>query len=96
MDTGVGVAVGVGIDALVGNGKGIATGDALGAVTGAAVGYNWGTIKPKLADDTVDTGTQTSKQPDDSLKLSIPSQVSFDADSAVVGPSFRDSLDSVT
>lgn len=95
MGTGVGAAVGAGIGALVGNGKGAAIGGALGAATGAAVGYNWGAIKSKLAGDTAGTGTQISEQPDGSLKLNIPSQVSFDTDSAVIKPSFRAPLDSV-
>ena len=93
--TGVGAAVGAGIGALVGNSKGAAIGGALGAATGAAVGYNWGAIKSKLAGDTAGTGTQISEQPDGSLKLNIPSQVSFDTDSAVIKPSFRAPLDSV-
>ena len=74
---------------------GTGVGGALGAATGAAVGYNWGAIKSKLAGDTAGTGTQISEQPDGSLKLNIPSQVSFDTDSAVIKPSFRGPLDSV-
>ena len=93
--TGVGAAVGAGIGALVGNGKGAAIGGALGAAAGAAAGYNWSAIKSKLAGDTAVTGTQISEQPDGSLKLNIPSQVSFDTDSAVIKPSFRGALDSV-
>jgi len=93
--TGIGAAVGAGIGALVGNGKGAAIGGAIGAATGAAAGYNWGAIKSKLSGDTAGTGTQITEQPDGSLKLNIPSQVSFDTDSAMIKPSFRGPLDSV-
>lgn len=94
--TGLGAAVGAGIGNLIGgNTKGTAIGAAVGAAAGAGVGYNWGAIKNRLAGNTAGTGTQITEQPDGSLKVAIPSSVSFDTDSATIKPSFRTVLDNV-
>ncbi|WP_418124817.1 OmpA family protein [Variovorax sp. 160MFSha2.1] len=94
--TGAGAAVGAGVGNLIGRDrKSTAIGAAVGAAVGAGVGYNWTTIRNKLSSQTADTGTQIIDQPDGSLKLNIPSQVTFDTDSATIKPSFRNVLDGV-
>ena len=94
--TGAGAVVGAGVGNLMGhNKKSTAIGAAVGAAVGAGVGYNWGAIRNKLSGQTAGTGTQITEQPDGSLKVNIPSQVTFDSDSATIKPSFRSVLDGV-
>ncbi|MEX3693335.1 OmpA family protein [Paraburkholderia sp. BR14263] len=93
--TGVGAAAGAGIGALAGKGKGAAIGGAVGALAGGIAGYNWQAIKQKLTGATAGTGTQIAEQPDGSLKLNIPSGISFDTDSAAVTPAFAPVLQRV-
>jgi len=94
--TGAGAAVGAGVGNLVGRDKkSTAIGAAVGAAVGAGVGYNWSSIRNKLSGQTAGTGTQIVDQPDGSLKLNIPSQVTFDTDSATIKSSFRGVLDGV-
>lgn len=75
--------------------KSSAIGAAGGAAAGAGIGYNWSSIRNKLSHQTADTGTQIVDQPDGSLKVSIPSQVSLDTDSATIKTAFRSVLDQV-
>ena len=94
--TGAGAAVGAGVGNLIGHDKkSTAIGAAVGAAVGAGVGYNWTAIRNKLSGQTAGTGTQIVDQPDGSLKLNIPSQVTFDTDSATIKSSFRGVLDGV-
>jgi outer membrane protein OmpA-like peptidoglycan-associated protein len=60
---------------------------------GGITGYNWQAIHNKLSGVTAGTGIQITEQPDGSLKLNIPSSVTFDADSAAIKPSFTPVLD---
>jgi outer membrane protein OmpA-like peptidoglycan-associated protein len=94
--TGVGAATGAGLGAIFGGGKGAAIGAAAGAAVGGVTGYNWQAIKGKLSSSTAGTGTQVTEQPDGSLKMNIPSSVSFDTNSYAVKPSFAPVLDQVT
>ncbi len=95
--SGVGAAVGAGLGNLIGgNTTGTVVGAAVGAAAGGAVGYNWNAIRGKLSKDTAGTGTQITEQPDGSLKVNIPSQVTFDTDSATIKPTFRSVLDQVS
>ena len=93
--TGVGAAAGAGIGALLGNSKGALIGGALGAAAGGATGYNWQAIKQRLSGATAGTGTQVTEQQDGSLKVNIPSSISFDTNSYAIKPSFAPVLDQV-
>ncbi|TDN66954.1 OmpA family protein [Paraburkholderia sp. BL10I2N1] len=93
--TGVGAGVGAGIGAIFGGGKGAAIGAAAGAATGGIVGYNWQSIHNRLSGATKGTGTQITEQPDGSLKLNIPSSVTFDTSSYAIKPTFAPVLDQV-
>lgn len=93
--TGAGAAVGAGLGAIFGGGKGAAIGAGVGALAGGITGYNWQAIRNKLSGATKGTGTQISEQPDGSLKLNIPSEVTFDTNSYAVKPSFAPVLDQV-
>ncbi|HEX7908932.1 MAG TPA: OmpA family protein [Paraburkholderia sp.] len=91
--TGVGAATGAAIGAIFGGGKGAAIGAGAGAAVGGITGYNWQAIHNKLSGATKGTGTQITEQPDGSLKLNIPSSVTFDTNSYAVKPSFAPVLD---
>ncbi|MCX4159848.1 MULTISPECIES: OmpA family protein [Paraburkholderia] len=93
--TGVGAGLGAGIGALIGGGKGAAIGAGVGAAAGGITGYNWQAIHNKLTGATAGTGTQITEQPDGSLKLNIPSSVTFDTNQYTIKPSFAPVLDQV-
>lgn len=93
--TGVGAAGGAAIGALLGGGKGAAIGAGVGAAGGALAGYNWQGIKNKLNGGTKGTGTQITEQQDGSLKVNIPSSISFDTNSSAIKPTFTPVLDQV-
>ncbi|MVW70170.1 MULTISPECIES: OmpA family protein [unclassified Bordetella] len=94
--TGVGAAAGAGIGALIGHGKGAAIGAGLGAVAGGLVGYNWSGVKQDVQQSGASSlGIDVVEMPDGSLKVNIPSNVSFDTDKAVLKPELLPVLDSV-
>ena len=94
--TGVGAGTGAALGAIFGGGKGAAIGAGVGAAVGGVTGYNWQNIKNKLSGATKGTGTQITEQPDGSLKLNIPSSVTFDTNSYAIKPSFAPVLDQLT
>jgi outer membrane protein OmpA-like peptidoglycan-associated protein len=91
--TGVGAGAGAAIGAIFGGGKGAAIGAATGAAVGGITGYNWDNIRNRMSGATKGTGTQITEQPDGSLKLNIPSSVTFDTSSYAIKPSFAPVLD---
>ncbi|MBB5408123.1 MULTISPECIES: OmpA family protein [unclassified Paraburkholderia] len=91
--TGVGAGAGAAIGAIFGGGKGAAIGAATGAAVGGVTGYNWDNIRNRMSGATKGTGTQITEQPDGSLKLNIPSSVTFDTSSYAIKPSFAPVLD---
>ncbi|MGF6923283.1 OmpA family protein [Paraburkholderia sp. 40] len=91
--TGVGAGAGAAIGAIFGGGKGAAIGAATGAAVGGITGYNWDNIRNRMSGATKGTGTQITEQPDGSLKLNIPSSVTFDTSSFAIKPSFAPVLD---
>ena len=94
--TGVGAGTGAALGAIFGGGKGAAIGAGVGAAVGGITGYNWQSIHNKLSGATKGTGTQITEQPDGSLKLNIPSSVTFDTNSYAIKPSFAPVLDQLT
>ena len=93
--TGVGAGTGAALGAIFGGGKGAAIGAGVGAAVGGVTGYNWQAIHNKLSGATKGTGTQITEQPDGSLKLNIPSSVTFDTNSYAIKPSFAPVLTQV-
>jgi len=94
--TGAGAAVGAGIGALIGHGKGAAIGAGIGAVAGGLVGYNWKTVKEDVQQSGASSlGIDVVEMPDGSLKVNIPSNVSFDTDKTALKPGLLPVLDSV-
>lgn len=94
--TGIGAAVGAGIGALAGGGKGAAIGAGVGALAGGVTGYNWQAIRNKLSGASKGTGTQVTEQPDGSLKLNIPSNVTFATNSYQINPALYPTLNELS
>ncbi|MDH0372353.1 OmpA family protein [Comamonas aquatica] len=105
-DTQRNTALGVGIGALAGAGIAKATGGkaGTGALIGAAVGgvgtYIWSANmerqRQELEDATRGTGVTVSRTADNQLQLAIPSDISFDSNSATIKSQFRPVLNSFT
>lgn len=94
--TGAGAAVGAGIGALIGDGRGAAIGAGIGAVAGGVVGYNWSKIKGDVQQSGASNlGIDVVEMPDGSLKVNIPSNVSFDTGRYALKPALLPVLDSV-
>lgn len=97
-------ALGVGIGALAGAGIAKATGGkaGTGALIGAAVGgvgtYIWSANmerqRQELEAATRGTGVTVSRTADNQLQLAIPSDISFDSNSATIKSQFRPVLNS--
>ena len=92
--TGIGAAAGAGIGALVGGKKGAAWGAGIGAVAGAGTGGYMDIQARKLRQELLNTGVQVSTE-NNQIRLIMPSNITFDTDSAVFKPSFNPILDSV-
>ena len=105
-DTQRNTALGVGIGALAGAGIAKATGGkaGTGALIGAAVGgvgtYIWSANmerqRQELENATRGTGVTVSRTADNQLQLAIPSDISFDSNSATIKSQFRPVLNSFT
>ena len=94
--TGAGAAIGAGIGALIGHGTGAAVGAGIGAVAGGLVGYNWKVVKDDVQKSgATSLGIDVVEMPDGSLKVNIPSNVSFDTDKTDLKPALLPVLDSV-
>ncbi len=94
--TGAGAAVGAGIGALIGHGTGAAVGAGIGAVAGGLIGYNWKVVKEDVQQSgATSLGIDVVEMPDGSLKVNIPSNVSFDTDKTALKPALLPVLDSV-
>lgn len=91
-------AIGAGIGALAGAAIGDSKGAAVvGAGLGALGGYVWSKQmqqkKAAMEQATAGTGATVTQTPDNQLKLNIPSDISFDTNSAVVKPALHPILD---
>ncbi|MEX3956981.1 outer membrane protein OmpA-like peptidoglycan-associated protein [Trinickia symbiotica] len=94
--TGAGAGVGAVIGALAGGGKGAAIGAGAGALLGGITGYKWDAIRNRLSGASRGTGTQVSEQPDGSLKLNIPSNVTFATNSYQINPALYPTLNELS
>lgn len=92
--TGIGTAAGAGIGALVGGKKGALIGAGVGAVGGASVGGYMDIQARRLREELTGTGVQVQRV-GDNVRLIMPSNITFDTDSAVFKPVFNRILDSV-
>lgn len=95
--TGAGAALGAGLGALIGDSsRAAAIGAGIGAVAGGVAGYNWNKIKGDVQNSGAsEMGIDVAEQPDGSLKVNVPSTVSFDTSSYTLKPALRPVLDTV-
>lgn len=94
---GAGAAVGAGLGALIGDSsKAAAIGAGIGAVAGGIAGYNWKGIKNDVEKSgATSLGVDVTEMPDGTLRVNIPSNVSFDTGKYALKPALLPVLDSV-
>ncbi|GAA5084273.1 MULTISPECIES: OmpA family protein [Paenalcaligenes] len=94
---GAGAAVGAGLGALIGDSsKAAAIGAGIGAVAGGVAGYNWAGIKQDVQQSgATSLGVDVTEMPDGTLRVNIPSHVSFDSGKAQLKAELLPVLDSV-
>jgi len=94
---GAGAAVGAGLGALIGDSsKSAMIGAGIGAVAGGIAGYNWSGIKNDVQKSgATSLGVDVIEMPDGTLKVNIPSNVSFDTNKNELKPALLPVLDSV-
>jgi len=94
---GTGAAVGAGLGALIGDSsRAAAIGAGIGAVAGGITGYNWSRVKNDVEQSgATNLGIDVTEMPDGTLRVNIPSHVSFDTGKADLKPELTPVLDSV-
>lgn len=94
---GAGAALGAGLGVLIGDSsEAAAIGAGIGAVAGGIVGYNWSGIKNDVQESgATSLGVDVTEMPDGTLKVNIPSNVSFDTGKYQLKPELLPVLDSV-
>lgn len=94
---GAGAAVGAGLGALFGDSsKAAAIGAGIGAVAGGVAGYNWSRVKNDVEQSGASSlGVDVTEMPDGTLRVNIPSNVSFDTNKYQLKPALLPVLDSV-
>lgn len=97
MGAGAGALAGAGLGALIGDSsKSALIGAGIGSVVGGVAGYNWSNIKQDVRKSGADQlGVDVQEMPDGSLKVNIPSNVSFDTGKHDLKPELKPVLDSV-
>src|SRR3546814_2472200 len=94
---GAGGAVGAGLGALIGDSsKAAMIGAGIGAVAGGIAGYNWSGVKNDVEKSGASSlGVDVTEMPDGTLRVNIPSNVSFDTGKYALKPALLPVLDSV-
>ena len=92
--TGIGTLAGAGIGALAGGKKGALIGAGVGAAAGLGTGAYMDIQARRLREELVGTGVQVQKV-GENVRLIMPSNITFDTDSAVFKPVFNNILTSV-
>ncbi len=94
---GGGAALGAGIGALIGDSsKAAMIGAGIGALAGGIAAYNWSGIKKDVQQSGASgLGVDVTEMPDGSLRVNIPSSVSFDTGHYQLKPALLPVLDSV-
>ncbi|WP_372871012.1 OmpA family protein [Paenalcaligenes niemegkensis] len=94
---GAGAALGAGLGVLLGDSsKAAAIGAGVGAVAGGIAGYNWSGIKNDVQESGASSlGVDVTEMPDGTLRVNIPSHVSFDTGKYALKSELLPVLDSV-
>jgi outer membrane protein OmpA-like peptidoglycan-associated protein len=93
----IGAGAGAGLGAIIGgkrNRTEVLVGTGIGAIVGAAVGAYMDKQEKELREKTAGTGVEVVRKGNEIL-LNMPSQVTFDVDSAIVKPTFQPTLNEV-
>lgn len=92
----IGAAAGAVLGHQISHGSGAAVGAAVGALAGGATGHYMDNqqrdFEQALADEQAANQLEIERMRDDSLRLTLDSEISFDFDSASIKGAFRDSL----
>lgn len=95
--TGLGAVAGAALGSAVGSGRSTRTGAVLGAAAGGIGTYLWSQRmedqKRAMEQATHGTGVEVTQTADNQLKLNVPSDVSFDTNSAQIKPDLAPVLD---
>jgi len=91
-----GVVGGLVIGSLLGGGTGRIIGAGIGGIAGAAVGYTMDKQIKELKEQTAGSGVEIKPVDDgQAILVNLPNGVTFDTDSTVIKPGFRDTLDTL-
>ena len=98
--TGVGAGIGAAAGAVIGQAigkdtKGTLIGTAGGAAVGAAIGNIFDRQEKDLRNKLKGTGVDVKRTGEGEIKLTAPENITFDINSYVIKPQFRNTLDSV-
>ncbi len=98
--TGVGAGIGAAAGAVIGqvigkDTKGTLIGTAGGAAVGAAIGNIFDREEKELRNKLKGTGVDVKRTGEGEIKLTAPENITFDINSYVIKPQFRNALDSV-
>ena len=97
IDATAGVVGGLVIGGLLGGGTGRILGAGIGGLAGASVGYTMDKQIKELKEQTAGSGVDIKPVDDgQAILVNLPSGVTFDTDSTVIKPAFRDTLDTVS
>ena len=91
-----GALAGLLLGGLIGGGTGRIIGAGIGGIAGAAVGYTMDKQIKELKEQTAGSGVDvTPVDNGQAILVNLPNGVTFDTDSTVIKPAFRDTLDKV-
>ena len=98
--TGIGAGIGAAAGAVIGQAigkdtKGTLIGTAGGAAVGAAIGIIFDRQEKDLRNKLKGTGVDVKRTGEGEIKLTAPESITFDINSYVIKPQFRNTLDSV-
>ena len=98
--TGVGAGIGAAAGAVIGQAigkdtKGTLIGTAGGAAVGAAIGNIFDRQEKELRNKLKGTGVDVKRTGEGEIKLTAPENITFDLNSYVIKPQFKNTLDSV-
>jgi len=93
---GAGVIGGLVLGGLIGGGTGRIIGAGIGGLAGASIGYTMDKQIKELKEQTAGSGVDVKPVDDgQAILVNLPNGVTFDTDSTLIKPGFRDTLDTV-
>ena len=93
---GAGIVGGLVIGGLLGGGTGRIIGAGIGGLAGASIGYTMDKQIKELKERTAGSGVDVKAVDDgQAILVNLPNGVTFDTDSTLIKPGFRDTLDTV-